>query len=141
LLDDVGLGGALSWYIDGFAERSGVHVELKVSGELGRLPSETETAIFRAVQQGLANIHRHSGSKAAQITMALDAETVKLEIRDQGCGIGPESVKGFNDGTHLPGVGIAGIRERVREMGGRFQIQSGDYGTTMALSLPIPLVN
>ena len=138
LLDEVGLRSALSWYIEGFAKRSGIEVELNAPKELARLPSEIETALFRTVQQGLANIHRHSGSKVATILVEADGKSVCLDISDEGCGIPAELLKGFNDGTHLPGVGIAGIRERIRDMGGQFNIGSGVHGTTLRVSLPIP---
>jgi signal transduction histidine kinase len=138
LLDEVGLVSALSWYTEGFSDRSGIKVELKIPRGLGRLPSEAETAIFRVVQQALANIHRHSGSKLARISMAADAEQVILEICDEGRGIPPEILEGFHTGTRLPGVGIGGMRERITSMGGKFSIRSNDKGTTIEMSLPLP---
>jgi signal transduction histidine kinase len=139
LLDEVGLISALSWYAEGFSERSGIRVQLDVPDGLGRLPAETEAAIFRVVQQALSNIHRHSGSKTARISMASDAEQVILEVSDEGCGIPAEILAGFSTGTHLPGVGIAGMRERVSNMGGKFVIRSSERGTTVEMSLPLPL--
>ncbi|HVB54886.1 MAG TPA: ATP-binding protein [Candidatus Acidoferrales bacterium] len=137
LLDEVGLVSALSWYAEGFSQRCGIQVDIKVApDDLGRLPSEVETAIFRVVQQALSNIHRHSGSKTAQIVMSADAEQVMCVIRDEGCGIPSEVLTGFSTGAQLPGVGLAGMRERISNMGGKFSIRSSGHGTTLELSLP-----
>ncbi len=121
----------------GFAERSGIKVQLDAPKDLGRLARETETVLFRVVQQSLANIHRHSGSHVAKIRMEADAESVHVEICDEGRGIEPEVLKGFDTGRKLIGVGIAGMRERVRVMGGRFSIRSSGEGTTIDVSLPL----
>jgi signal transduction histidine kinase len=137
LLDEMGLASALGWYVEGFGERSGIRVELEIPKGLGRLPRETETVLFRVVQQGLANIHRHSGSHVAKIRMESDAETVMVEVCDEGRGIAPETLKAFEAGKRLMGVGIAGMRERVRAMGGQFSIRSGKDGTTIEVRLPL----
>jgi signal transduction histidine kinase len=137
LLDEMGLVSALAWYVEGFAERSGIKVQLETPKDLGRLPRETETVLFRVVQQSLANIHRHSGSHVARIRMEADAESVHVEICDEGRGIDPDVLKGFDAGRKLIGVGIAGMRERVRVMGGRFSIKSNGNGTTLDVRLPM----
>src|SRR5580704_855830 len=137
LLDEMGLVSALSWYVEGVAERSGIRVHLDAQKDLGRLPRETETVLFRVVQQSLANIHRHSGSHVAKIRMEADAESVMVEICDEGRGIEPETLKGFDAGKRLVGVGIAGMRERVRVMGGHFSIRSGKDGTSIQVRLPL----
>ncbi len=137
LLDEMGLASALGWYVEGFSERSGIRVELDVPKSLGRLPRETETVLFRVVQQSLANIHRHSGSHVAKIRMEADAESVLVEICDEGRGISPETLKGFEAGKRLIGVGIAGMRERVRVMGGHFSVRSDKDGTTVEVRLPL----
>ncbi len=139
LLDEMGLLSALSWYAEGFSERSGVRVQLDAPDRLGRLPGEIEAAIFRVIQEALSNIHRHSGSKTARISMASDAEEVILEVSDEGRGIPADILTGFLTGTHLPGVGIAGMRERVSNMGGKFGIRSSERGTTIEMSLPLPV--
>ena len=138
LLDEVGLASAISWYVEGFSERSGIRVDLEIQEDIGRLPQEVENALFRVVQQSLANIHRHSGSKVAQIKINMDAECLAAEICDEGRGIPQEMLRGFYEGTWLVGVGMAGMRERVRDMGGQFDIRSGDTGTTIAVRLPLP---
>jgi signal transduction histidine kinase len=137
LLDETGVGSAISWYVQGFAERSGIRVDLDIPESLGRLPSDTETALFRVVQQSLANIHRHSGSEVARIAVNLNAERVTVEICDQGRGIAAETLEGFHSGTRLAGVGMAGMRERIRNLDGEFDVRSNDKGTTIRVSLPI----
>jgi len=137
LLDEMGLASALGWYVEGFSERSGIRVDLDYAKDFGRLPREIETVLFRVVQQALANIHRHSGSHVAKIRMEADAESVRVEICDEGRGIEPEILKGMDAGRRLIGVGIAGMRERVRVMGGRFSIRSGREGTTIDVTLPL----
>jgi signal transduction histidine kinase len=131
LLDDVGLELALQTYVEGFRTRSGIQVNLQLLQGLGRLPKETEVAIFRIVQEGLANIHRHAQSSTANITLGLDAGNLKLEIADQGRGI-PLAVL---HNANAAGVGLPGMRERVRQLGGRCEIESGNGGTTIRIVL------
>jgi len=138
LLDETGLRSALSWYVEGFAQRSGIQVALEIPETLGRLPNDTETALFRVIQQSLANIHRHSGSQAARIVLDLTPEFVTLEISDQGTGIAAETLADFHSGTRLPGVGMVGMRERVLNMDGKFHVASSDQGTRLQISLPLP---
>jgi signal transduction histidine kinase len=138
LLDEVGLASAISWYAEGFSERSGIKVQLEIPDAIGRLPRELENALFRVVQQSLANIHRHSGSEVAQIRINVNADHLVAEICDEGHGIPQETLQGFHDGTRLAGVGMAGMRERIRDMGGKFDVRSGANGTTIAVQLPIP---
>ena len=137
LLDEMGLASALELYAEGFAERSGIRVDLDVPDDLGRLPAETEIAMFRIVQQGLANIHRHSKSRVAKIHIRHDAEATTMKIADEGRGIAPALLCEINSGTRLIGVGIAGMRERIGVMNGRFQISSSRCGTTIEISLPV----
>ena len=138
LLDEVGLASAIYWYVDGFSQRSGIRVELQIEEGIRELPDELKNALFRVVQQSLANIHRHSGSEVAQIRINIDAESLIAEICDEGRGIPEETLKGFHDGTRLPGVGIAGMRERIRDMGGLFEVRSSAKGTTIAVRMPLP---
>ncbi|GAC1702268.1 MAG: hypothetical protein NVS9B4_07260 [Candidatus Acidiferrum sp.] len=136
LLDEVGLGSAMAWYVEGFSARSGIRVDLDVPGNIGRLATEVETALFRVVQQSLANIHRHSASEVANIRMQLNQDKITLEIRDKGQGIEPHTLEGFNSGTKLVGVGMAGMRERIRDLGGEFYVRSSEKGTTITVTLP-----
>ena len=137
LLDEMGLRTALSMYTEGFAERSGIVVELNIPDTLERLPSASETALFRVVQQSLANIHRHSGSPTARISITVDARQVEVQICDDGIGIPAQTLLAFNTGRAILGVGMAGMRERMRDMGGRFLIESTEKGTTIRATLPV----
>jgi signal transduction histidine kinase len=139
LLDEMGLKSAISWYAEGFAERSGIRVDLEMSEDIGRLPSEIETALFRVVQQSLANIHRHSGSKVALIQLNSNAASVTVTICDQGCGIRSEVLEGLRAGKALEGVGMAGMRERVGNMRGHFEVRSSEKGTTIEVIVPLPV--
>ncbi len=137
LLDEAGLRSAISWYVEGFSKRSGIRVDLQIPEDFQRLASETETALFRVVQQSLANIHRHSGSSVAIIRIEIDDHAVTVEIRDEGHGFPPEVLTGFHSGTRLLGVGMAGMRERIREMGGRFDVRSSENGASIQVSLQL----
>jgi signal transduction histidine kinase len=138
LLDEMGLGSAIAWYAEGFAQRSGIRVDVEIPETLQRLPSEIETTLFRVVQQSLANIHRHSGSAMAMIRISIDEDSVGVEIRDEGRGISSEILAGFRSGTRLLGVGLAGMRERIRDMGGSFEIDSSEKGTSIQVALLLP---
>ena len=135
LLDEAGLESALRWYVEGFAERSKIDVEFDLDPELGRLPREMETAIFRLIQECLTNIHRHSGSPTANVRISRDSRAIRVEVSDQGKGIpgGPFRISG----PAKPGVGMQGMRERVRQLGGQIEIRSGDTGTTIVASFPV----
>ena len=138
-LDEAGLASAVRGYATSFAERSGVRLDLDVPLALGiRLPQEVETAIFRILQESLSNIHRHSGSPTAAIRLALESSEVVLEVRDQGRGIPPGFLKNSDGAIAGLGVGVAGMRERVRQLGGRLEIDSGGQGTTVKAILPLP---
>jgi len=127
VLDEVGLVGALQEYAEGFTERSGIQVTLDASPALGRLPADTERALFRVVQESLGNVHRHSGSTTAAVRIAREGGKVILEVTDRGHGLDLRS-----DGTVAKvGVGVAGMRERVRQLGGSFAIESSGRGTTV----------
>jgi PAS domain S-box-containing protein len=128
LLDEAGLHSAVRWYVEGFAERSKIDVDLHLDPEVGRLPPDMETAIFRIVQECLTNIHRHSDSSSASIVIGRDDRNVKIEIRDQG--------KGMPTPVPRAGIGIQGMRERVRQLAGEFEIESGADGTRVTAIFP-----
>jgi PAS domain S-box-containing protein len=135
LLDEAGLPSALRWYIEGFAERSKIDVQLEIDPELGRLSQDMEMTIFRVIQECLTNIHRHSGSKRAEIRVIGAPQQVCVEVRDFGKGM---PIAGTNGTTRFRyGVGIQGMRERVRQLNGHFEIQSHDDGTVVNLRLPL----
>ena len=129
LLDENGLSEAIRWYIQGLMERSSLDIELNTSEGFGRLPAEIELALFRIVQECLTNIHRHSGSKNARIRMTRNADVVSLEIQDEGKGIPDAKLAGLKG--QCSGVGIAGIRERVRHFGGAVTIQSNHWNNNL----------
>ena len=136
LLDETGLFSALNWYVQGVAERSGITIELDIPEDFGRLPRELELVIFRLVQESLTNIHRHSGSKTGSIGIARNAGWVTIQIEDQGKGISPERLAAIE--TTGSGMGIRGMRERLRQFQGELHIHSGDSGTRVLVTIPIP---
>jgi PAS domain S-box-containing protein len=136
-LDELGLPSALSHYVNGFAQRSGIAVELELSPDLGRLPPERETALFRIVQESLSNIHRHSGSPTARIKVFRSAAGVAMEVHDEGHGMSGNALNRNSMSLATAGVGIAGMRERVRQLGGQLDIHSTEDGTTLKVFLPL----
>jgi len=135
LLDENGLPAALGWYVQGLAERSGLDITLEISERFERLPNDMELVVFRVVQEGLTNIHRHSGSETAQIRIYREADGVCVAIRDQGKGMSPEKLAQIQ--AQGSGVGIRGIRERVRRLNGEMKIESGSTGTTILVTIPV----
>jgi PAS domain S-box-containing protein len=139
LLDESGLASAVRWYVEGFAARSGIAVDLKAPRTIPRFQNEIETALFRILQESLTNVHRHSQSKRVDITISSDHHTVSLMVRDYGCGIPLARIRTFRDlGTGM-GVGLGGMRERVREVGGTLRIEPGE-GCGTVISVEIPLI-
>lgn len=136
LLDETGFFSAAQWYVQGFAQRSGIRVNIDVPSQ-ERLPSAVEIMLFRVLQEALTNIHRHSGSSAAEVRMEVDAEKVLLEIRDYGKGMSPETLRGFHARRARVGVGLAGMRERVAEVGGKLELKSDSSGTTVRVRVPV----
>jgi PAS domain S-box-containing protein len=136
LLEELGLISAVNWYVDGFGERSGLQLDLALPAELPRFESSSELTIFRALQECLTNIHRHSGSKTAAVTLELDGSQLVLEVRDAGKGIEKETLGGWLINKKRPGVGISGMRERVRDLGGTLDIKSSPKGTSVRLAIP-----
>lgn len=135
MLDESGLRSALRWYAKGFAERSALSVQVDIPEDFGRYGQQLETTVFRIVQEALTNVHRYSGSRSATICLSIDDGFVCATIRDEGCGL-PNP--GLADRRLLPGIGIAGMRERVKQLNGRFDIESAPgKGTTVRVALPI----
>jgi signal transduction histidine kinase len=134
MLDEAGLSPTLQWYARGFSERSDIETIVEVSRDLGRLPQQIETTVFRIVQEAFTNLHRYSGSRTATIRLSRKEGEVCVEIQDQGCGLRPLE-PGRNSRL---GVGIAGMRERVKQLNGTFEIESvAGQGTTVRAVLPI----
>jgi PAS domain S-box-containing protein len=139
LLDEVGLESALQWYIDGFSERSKINVNLELPQDFGRLPRNLEITLFRVVQECLTNIHRHSGSSTASIRVSRSQNEVRLEVRDAGKGIPRETQSTLASGK-LSGVGLRGMHERLRQMGGQLDVESNGTGTLILATLPIEVI-
>jgi PAS domain S-box-containing protein len=137
LLEEQGLGPALRAYVDGFNRRLGPQVSLRLPSRMGRLTMDAETTLFRIAQEMLTNVERHSGSETAEISFRRKPGEILLEVADHGCGIAKEILEQLNRGTALPGIGIAGMRERVRRLGGLMEISSGADGTMVKVKLPI----
>ena len=136
LLDELGLGSALSWYAEGFQKRTKIRVETQIAPDLPRFSPSDETALFRVVQESLANVLRHSGSPTAKISLSMDAGVARVSVEDQGKGITREILAPGRDTTGL-GVGIAGMRERLIQIGGTLEINSTGRGTTVVATLPL----
>jgi PAS domain S-box-containing protein len=134
MLDESGLSSALHWYIQGLAERSGLSIELNIPDNLERLAPEVELAIFRLVQESLTNIHRHSGSKTAVIRIARQADKIYAEVQDHGKGISQERLAEVQ--SRGAGVGIRGMRERVRQSRGELTVDSNALGTKITAIFP-----
>jgi PAS domain S-box-containing protein len=134
LLDESGLSSALNWYVEGLTQRSGLDVELKIAESFERLPPEMELVIFRLVQECLTNIHRHSGSKTALIRIGREADRIHVLVQDHGKGMSPERMAEIQ--SKGGGVGIRGMRERVRQFRGELIIESNALGTTISATFP-----
>jgi PAS domain S-box-containing protein len=134
LLDEVGLPSALRWYVDGFAQRSKIEATLDIPKNLNRLSQDMEIAVFRAVQECLTNIHRHSGSSTCAVKLTQDEHGLRVEVKDSGRGI-PKAKQ-----LTLPssgGVGLRGMQERIRQLGGTLEIDSSKNGTIITATLPV----
>lgn len=134
ILEELGVTSALQGWIRGFADRTGLEIEIDLE-ETGRLGADSETALFRIVQEALGNVHRHSQSTGASIRLYRTEQSITLEIEDSGRGI-PEGALANKSASHILGVGIRGMRERARQLGGELTIQSRPGWTLVRLILP-----
>jgi PAS domain S-box-containing protein len=136
LLDECGLASAVLWYAEGFKKRSGIHLNVSIDEELVRLTTDAETALFRVLQESLTNVHRYSGSPSAEIRIFQSASKVHLEIIDHGKGVKAGMERPAFAGAPTLGVGIPGMRERIRQLGGQLEIEFSNEGTRVYASLP-----
>ncbi len=136
LLDEVGLASGVRWYLEQFAERSNMRVDLDLAEDFGRLSSELETALFRLIQESLTNVHRHSESPTARVRVIRTSDEVTLEVSDEGKGIPKDKIWEIEMGG-ASGVGLSGMRERVRQLGGKFEVRSPGKGTIISAKLPL----
>jgi signal transduction histidine kinase len=138
LLDEFGFASAAKWYVDGFVKRSKIDVKLEIAPDFARMPDEVELALFRVLQESLTNIHRHSGSSTAEIVARNLQHVVTLQITDHGKGIPMEILEKFRRIRGGVGVGLAGMRERIEELGGNLNIQSEGQATVLEVLIPVP---
>jgi PAS domain S-box-containing protein len=135
MLDEVGFSSAARWYVDGFAERSGIKVKLDLDA-VARLPQEAELVFFRVLQECLTNVLRHSGSKVVEIRLDSDQKNSILTVKDYGKGIPAEKLKSFHETGAGVGVGLGGMKQRLRELGGHLTVESDGTGTCVRAVLP-----
>lgn len=135
-LDMLGLSSSIRCYVSRFMRATGLEVRLKLPRKVPRLGQDLEITLFRIVQECLTNVHRHSGSSTASVRMVVQDHSVRLEVKDEGCGIPPEVLTGSDTAIDRLGIGIVGMQERVRQLHGRLEIKSGVSGTTIRAVLP-----
>ena len=138
LLDEFGFASAAKWYIDGFAKRSRIDVKLDIARDFGRMPEALELVLFRVLQESLTNIHRHSGSSTAEIRVERVPGFVTIAVTDHGKGMPAEMLQTFRRTRGGVGVGLAGMRERLDEIGGKLEIRSEGHGTVLIAKIPLP---
>jgi signal transduction histidine kinase len=138
LLDEAGFVSAARWYVEGFGRRSGIAAKLELPEHLTRLPRGAETALFRILQEALTNVHRHSGSRAVDVRVTESESKVVLTVKDYGMGVPREVLDRFWK-TGNVGVGLAGIRERLKELGGFLEIESNLDGTRLRATIPVQM--
>jgi signal transduction histidine kinase len=137
LLDESGFAAAAAWYVDGFNKRSPIQVTLQLP-EGVHLPGTVEIVLFRVLQESLTNITKHAGSATVDVLLQVDQNVISLSVRDYGKGISAERIAKMNGSGSDVGVGIAGMRERLKELGGRLEIESDSTGTLLKASVPLP---
>jgi PAS domain S-box-containing protein len=137
MMDEVGLASAAQWYVDGFSRRSGIKVHLDVRQLPTRLSEEIEIVLFRAIQEALTNVHRHSGASTVNIHIHRSSKRVILDVSDNGSGMSAELLDHFNRGGMGAGVGLAGMRERIRELGGELRLGSNKPGASLRIVIPL----
>jgi len=137
MLDEMGLRSAIPWCLDGFSARSGIKATFEVHADFGRLPRDIELALFRVLQEGLTNVHRHSGSQIVQVRLSMKEGIANLTIEDKGKGISPRLLDEFSrDSMNAMGIGLRGMKERMRQLGGRLEVTSNEAGTTVTALIP-----
>ena len=137
LIDELGFQAAAKWYIEAFSERSGIKASIELSNESQRLPRSVELPLFRILQASLSNVHRHAHSASVDVRFAINAREAKLEVKDYGNGMDPELLHQFKQSGGGAGIGLAGMRERLRELGGRLEVESDAKGTLITAVIPL----
>jgi PAS domain S-box-containing protein len=139
MLEELGLKSAIPWYLDGFTMRSGIKTTFEVSPDFDRIPGDLELALFRVLQECLTNVHRHSGSPKATVRLLTENQAAILQVIDEGNGTQSKNWEDLGqDRTGAFGVGLRGMNERVRQLGGDLHISSSQRGTTVTATVPVP---
>jgi signal transduction histidine kinase len=137
LVDELGFTSAARTYLEGFSRRTGVKVSFDLPDSEERLPRDLELTLFRVLQEALTNIQRHSKTTMAEVQLRVNGKTATLKVQDHGVGLPAEMIQSFHEnGTHV-GVGLAGMKERVRERNGEFEIHSDSTGTLISIAFPV----
>jgi signal transduction histidine kinase len=137
LLDEAGLNSASRWFVEGFGQRSGIAVNLDIRDGDARLPPPVELVLFRALQESLTNVHRHSGAKHAEVSLRTTGNRVVLRVKDDGHGMPAAALRSIRENGVGTGVGLAGMTERIREIGGRLEVNSSPAGTEIVARVPV----
>ncbi len=135
LLDEMGLGSALGWYLDGFQKRTGIKVEREIPARVPRFSLDKETALFRVIQECLTNVYKHSGSHSVHVVLSMGTHWLEAVVQDQGKGFATGSVSK----TPKSGVGIQSMKGRLEMVGGTFKISSDANGTRAVATVPLEL--
>jgi PAS domain S-box-containing protein len=138
MMDESGFASAAQWYVNSFGQRSGINIRLSIPENLDRLPQNMELALFRVLQEALTNVYRHAEAGEVDVILLHDAEQLILEVMDDGKGIDPKRLGRFNQTGTGMGIGLTGIRERIRELGGTLDLISNGKGTSLRVSVPVP---
>ncbi len=136
MLQELGLMTAIEWHVEGFAKRSGIEVQCDIDPNIQRMAPDVELAVFRIIQESLTNVHRHSGSPTAQVNVDLEDGDLVLEVRDQGRGAPPGVLQFSGDVLGTLGVGLRGMSERMRQLGGKLELFSSEKGMTVRATIP-----
>lgn len=134
LLDEMGLGSAVNWYIDGLVKRSGMQIETHVPAQVKRLSVDKEIAVFRVIQESLTNVLRHSGTNKARVRISVDCDQIKVAVEDEGKGL---DMRKLSSATAKLGVGIQGMRGRLHQLGGKLEVRSSGHGTQVLATVPL----
>jgi PAS domain S-box-containing protein len=137
MLEEMGLKSAVQSYLDGFRQRSGIHIDFQVDPDFGRLSSDTELVLFRVLQESLTNVHRHSESPTAQVWLRIEDQAAVLEVLDQGKGVPAAILEFRNNSIGTLGVGLRGMNERLRQLGGKLELTSSNVGTRVRATVPL----
>ena len=137
MLEEMGLKSAVQSYLEGFRQRSGIHIDFQADPDFGRLSSDTELGLFRVLQESLTNVHRHSESPTAQVWLRIEDQAAVLEVLDQGKGVPAAILEFRNDSIGTLGVGLRGMNERLRQLGGKLELTSSNVGTRVRATVPL----